>query len=110
MAPAPIRKTTCKAYNSKCLKCSQVCHITKVCKKTVKKKTKEEQVTTNTVQIMHSTMSTADVNLCQLRVLGKEIEYKHAIRDQLRTRTNITLPNEENNKEDCFFTEDPSQC
>ena len=38
--------------------------ITKVCKKTVEKKTKEEQVTTTTVQIMHSTVGTTDVNLC----------------------------------------------
>jgi hypothetical protein len=42
-------------------------------------------------------MSTADVNLCWLRVSGKEIEY--AIREQLRVRTNVTLPNEENNKQ-----------
>jgi hypothetical protein len=32
----------------------------------VEKKKKEEQITTNTVQIMHSTVGTADVNLCQL--------------------------------------------
>ena len=49
-----------KAFTSKCQKCSQVGHFTKVYKKTVDKKTKEEQVTTNTVQIMHSTMGTAD--------------------------------------------------
>ena len=55
-----MRKTACKAYTSKCQKCSQVGHFTKVYKKTVDKKTKEEQVTTNTVQIMHSTMGTAD--------------------------------------------------
>ena len=60
------RQTVCKAYNSKCQKCSQVGHFTKVCKKMVEKKKKEEQITTNTVQIMHSTVGTADVNLCQL--------------------------------------------
>ena len=41
-APPSIRKTVCKAYTSKCKKCSQVGHFTKVCKKTVDKKTKEE--------------------------------------------------------------------
>ena len=75
-APPSIRKPVCKAYNSKCQKCSQVRHFTKVCKKTVEKKTKEEQVTTSTVQIMHSTVGTADANLCQFRVSGKEIEYR----------------------------------
>ena len=70
-APASVRKMTCKAYNSKCLKCRQVGHYTKVCKKTVEKKTKEEHVTTNTVQIMHSTVSTADINLCQFSVSGR---------------------------------------
>ena len=55
-----MRKTACKAYTFKCQKCSKVGHFTKVYKKTVDKKTKEEQVTTNTVQIMHSTMGTAD--------------------------------------------------
>ena len=41
-APASVRKTTCKAYNSTCLKCSQVGQYTKVCKKNGEKKTKEE--------------------------------------------------------------------
>ena len=77
-APAPIRKTTCKTYKSKRLKCSQVRHVT-----------------TNTVQILHSTVSTADINLCQFRVSGKEIDYRQAIRKQLRTRTNLSLPKEE---------------
>ena len=45
-------------------------------------------MTTNTVQIMHSTVSTADINLCQFRVLGQEIENKQAIRNQLRMRPN----------------------
>jgi hypothetical protein len=62
------------------------------------KKTKEEKVTTNTVQIMHITVSTADINLCQFRVLGQEIENKQAIRKQLRMRPNVTLPNEEYHK------------
>ena len=55
------------------------------------KKTKEEKVTTNTVQIMHITVSTADINLCQFRVLGQEIENKQAIRNQLRMRPNEEL-------------------
>jgi hypothetical protein len=41
---------TCKAYNYTCLKSSQVSHYTKVYKKNGEKKTKEEEVTTNTVQ------------------------------------------------------------
>ena len=44
---------------------------------------------------MHSTVGTADSNLCLFRVSGKEIEYKQAIMKQLRTRTNVTLQNEE---------------
>ena len=48
-APASVRKTTCKAYNSTCLKCSQVGHYTKVCKKNGEKKTNEEEVTANIV-------------------------------------------------------------
>ena len=52
-------------------------------------------MTANTVQIMHSTMSTTNIKLCQFRVLGNKIEYNQAIRKQLRTRPNVTLSNEE---------------
>ena len=94
-APVSVRKTTCKAYNSTCLKCCHVGHYTKLCKKNGEKKTKEEEVTANTVQIMHITMSTTHINLCRFRVSGNEIEYNQAIRKQLRTRPNVTLSNEE---------------
>ena len=73
-APVSVRKTTCKAYNSTCLKCCHVGHYTKLCKKNGEKKTKEEEVTANTVQIMHSTMSTTNINLCQCRVSVNKIE------------------------------------
>ena len=46
------------------------------------------------MQIMHSTMSTPKINLCQFRASGKEIKYNQAIRKQLQTRPNVTLSNE----------------
>jgi hypothetical protein len=46
-------------------------------------KTKEEEVTANSVQNMHSTMSTVSINLCQFKVSGNEIEYNKAIKEQL---------------------------
>ena len=68
-----MRKTVCKAFASKCQKCSQVGHFSKFCKKTPDKKTKEEPVKANTVLVMHSTVKTAGSDLCQFRVSGKEI-------------------------------------
>ena len=50
-------------------------------------------------------MTTAEINLCQLRVSGKEIEYNQAIRKQLTTRTYVMLPNEEYNKLSKKFVE-----
>ena len=50
-------------------------------------------------------MSTADINLCQFRVSGKEIKYKQAIRKQLKMRRNVTLPNVEYNKLSKKFVE-----
>ena len=81
-----IRKATCKAYNSTYLKCSQVGHYTKVCKKNGEKRTTEEELTANTVQIMCTTISTTHIILCQFRVSGNEIQYNQAIRKQLWTR------------------------
>ena len=48
-------------------------------------------MTANTVQIMHSTMSTPKINLCQFRASGKEIKYNQAIRKQMTMRTNVRL-------------------
>ena len=62
------------------VKCGLVGHYTSVCKKT-----KDDEVTANSVQIMHSTMSTINVNLCQFKV-GNKIEYDKAIRKQLHCK------------------------
>ena len=58
------------------------------------KKTKDE-VTGNSVQVLHSTLGTINVNLYQFKVSGNEIEYDKTIRKQLQTRPNVTLSNEE---------------
>ena len=52
-------------------------------------KTKEEEVTANSVQNMHSTMSTVSINLCQFKVSGNEIEYNKAIKQQLLPKSKL---------------------
>ena len=47
---------------------------------------------------MDSTKVTTTSNLCQYRVSGKEFGYKQAIQKLLKTRTNVTLQNEEHDK------------
>jgi hypothetical protein len=85
------RKTSFKAFNSTCKNCGQVGQYTSVCKKPGDKKTKEEEVTANSVQIMHSIIGAININLCQLKVLGNESEYNKQIWKQLQTRPNTTL-------------------
>jgi hypothetical protein len=60
-----MRKTVYKAFTSKCQKCSQVRHIPTFCKNMHNNKTKEEPFKANTVFVMHSTVITANSNLCQ---------------------------------------------
>ena len=48
--------------------------------------------------VKHSTEKATSSNLCQYRVSGKEFGYKQAIQKQLKTRTNVTLQNEEHDK------------
>ena len=62
-------------------------------------------MTANTVQIMHSTMSTTHIKLCQFRVSVNKIEYNQAIRKQSRTRTNVMLSNEEYQQHSNQFVE-----
>ena len=47
---------------------------------------------------MHITEGTTNSNLCQYRVSGKEFGFKQAIQKLLKTRRNVTLPNEEHDK------------
>jgi hypothetical protein len=82
-AQAHVRKISCKAFNSS------------VCKKAGDKKTKDEEVTSNSVQFMHSTMGAVNINLCQFKVTGNKIEYNKAISKQLQTRPNVTFSNKE---------------
>ena len=63
-AQAHVRKISCKAFNSTCKKCNQVEHYTSVCKKPGDKKTKDEEVTENSVQVM----GPININLCQFKV------------------------------------------
>ena len=62
------------------------------------KKSEDKEVMANLVQVMHSTMGPTNINLCQFKVSGNEIEYDRAIKKQLQTRPNVTLSNEEYHK------------
>ena len=61
-------------------------------------KKKDEEVTANSVQVMHSTMGAININLCQFKVSGNEIEYDKESKKQIQTRPNVRLSNEEYHK------------
>jgi hypothetical protein len=74
-AHAHVRRISCKTFNITCKKYNQVRHYTNICKKPVAKKTRQE-VTENSVQVKGS----VNINLCQFKVSGNEIEFSKEIR------------------------------
>ena len=75
-------------------------------------KKKDEEVTANLVQVMHSTMGAININLCQFKVSGNEIEYDRESKKQIQTRPNVRLSNEKYHKHFNKFVAqkpDPSQ-